>query len=84
MPATMNCAPPRSSSSPAERLRTTMAAARVAFTWFGVRKTLTKEQKDQAAESFGAEGEYLSAGKKLLDTKHAAYKAVTAIRGRPR
>src|SRR5690606_9241783 len=36
----------------------------------------------QAADSFGAEGKFLSAGKKLLDTSHPAFKAVTAIRGR--
>ncbi len=46
------------------------------------RKTLTPEQKSQAADTFGAEGEFLSAGKKLLDTRHPAFKAVTAARGR--
>jgi hypothetical protein len=55
---------------------------RVSFTWLGVRKTLTPEQKSQAAESFGAEGDFLSARKKLLDTTHGAYKEVTAVRGR--
>ena len=64
-----------------QRLRTTMAAARLSFTWLGVRKSLTSAQKDQAADSFGAEGKFLSAGKKLLDTAHPAFKAVTAIRG---
>jgi hypothetical protein len=59
-----------------------MAAMRLSFTWFGVRKTLTNQQKAQAAESFGAEGEFLSAGKKLLDTRHEKFKAVTAIRNR--
>ncbi len=68
--------------SPSKRLRTTMAAARLGFTWLGVRKSLTSAQKNQAADSFGAEGKFLSAGKKLLDTTHPAYKAVTAIRGR--
>jgi hypothetical protein len=59
-----------------------MAAARLSFTWLGVRKSLTVEQKNQAADSFGAEGKFLSAGKKLLDTSHPAFKAVTAIKGR--
>lgn len=68
--------------SPAQRLRATMAAVRVAFTWFGVRKTLTPEQKAQAADTFGAEGEYISAGKKLLDTRHPTFKAVTSVRNR--
>lgn len=65
-----------------ERLRTTMAAVRVCFTWFGTRKSLSTEQKAQAAESFGAEGQFVTAGKKLLDSSHPAFKAVTAIRGR--
>ncbi len=66
----------------AERLRGTMAAARLSFTWLGTRKSLTVEQKNQAADSFGAEGRFLSAGKKLLDTTHPAFKAVTSIKGR--
>lgn len=72
----------RSPMTPAERLRLTMAAVRVSFTWFGVRKTLTPEQKSQAAESFNAEGDFLSACKKLLDTRHPAYKEVSAVKGR--
>src|SRR5687768_13580155 len=79
--------PPRSSpppppASPAERLRLEAAAVRVSFTWLGVRKTLSPEQRAQAAESFGAAGGYLSAAKKLIDTRHPAYRAVTAARGR--
>src|SRR5215813_8860198 len=74
--------PVHTSVSPAQWLRETAAAARVSFMWMGVRKTLTPEQKNQAAESFGAEGDFLSARKKLLDTKHAAYKDVTAVRGK--
>jgi len=78
-------APTRGATSPStasQRLRDTMAAARLSFTWLGVRKSLTVEQKNQAADSFGAEGKFLSAGKKLLDTSHPAFKAVTAIKGR--
>jgi hypothetical protein len=70
------------STTPAHRLRSTMAAARVSTIWFGVRKTLSVEQKQQAADTFGAEGNFLSAGKKLLDTRHQAFKAVTSIRNR--
>jgi hypothetical protein len=64
----------------AERLRTTMAACRVQFTWWGVQRALTPDQKAQAAQAFDAEGQFLSAGKRLLDTKHTAFRAVTAIR----
>ncbi|MEX2213645.1 MAG: hypothetical protein WD768_05930 [Phycisphaeraceae bacterium] len=74
--------PPAATTPPAERLRRFAAAMRLSFTWFGVRKTLTPQQKEQAAESFGAEGNFLSAGKKLIDTKHPAFKAVTSVRNR--
>ena len=66
--------------SPSDRLRTSMAAARVSFTWLGVRKSLSSSQKDQAANHFGAETKFLSAGKKLIDTSHPAFKAVTNVR----
>ena len=72
----------RSAVPPGDRLRANMAAARLSFTWLGVSKSLTLAQKSQAADSFGAEAKFLSAGKKLLDTSHPAFKAVTAIRGR--
>ena len=72
----------RPSTSPSQRLRTTMAAVRVSLSWFGTRKTLTAEQRSQAADTFGAEGSFLSAGKKLLDTSARAFKAVTAVKGR--
>jgi hypothetical protein len=71
----------QSASAASDRLRAAMAAARLSFNWLGVRKSLSSSQKDQAADSFGAEGKYLSAGKKLLDTSHPAFKAVTSIRG---
>src|SRR5580693_1328151 len=71
-----------STTTPAQWLRATMAAVRVSFTWMGTQKTLTPEQKAQAAEAFDAEGPFLSAGKKLLDTRHPAFRAVTAIRGK--
>jgi len=70
----------RLAAGAAQRLRVNFAAVRVNFTWFGVRKSLSSEQKAQAAEQFGAEGQYLSAAKKLLDTRHVAFQAVTGIR----
>lgn len=84
MASTAATSDPANRSSPSERLRVTMCATRVSFVWFGTRKALTSEQKAQAAESFGAEGDFLSAGKKLLDTKHPRFKAVTAVRNRAR
>jgi hypothetical protein len=66
----------------AQELRSSMAAVRLSFTWLGVRRTLTHEQRSQAADTFGAEEDYVSAAKKLLDTSHPAFRAVTAVRSR--
>jgi hypothetical protein len=59
-----------------------MAAVRVFMSWMGTRKTLTAEQRAEAAEPFGTDARFLSAGKRLLDTSHPAFKAVTTVRGR--
>jgi hypothetical protein len=69
-------------TAPAQRLRATMAACRVQFTWLGTQKALTPQQRAAAAEAFDAEGQFLSAGKKLIDTRHPAFRAVTAVRGK--
>src|SRR4051812_49550562 len=69
-------------SAASQRLRSAFAAARVSFTWLGVKKGLSADQKNQAAESFGAEGQYLTAAKKLLDTSHPAFQAVNSLRSR--
>jgi len=71
-----------SSQSAAQRLRSTMAASRISFNWFGTTKSLTDSQKATAAQSFGADGDVLSAGKKLLDTKNPAYKEVNSVKSR--
>jgi hypothetical protein len=73
---------PSLTTTPAQRLRATMAAVRVSFRWMGTQKTLSPEQKAQAAQAFDAEGPFLSAAKRLLDTKHTAFRAVTAVRGK--
>jgi len=43
--------------SAANRLRTTMAAVRLVFTWLGVRKTLAPEQRTTVARALQADGE---------------------------
>ncbi len=91
-PTTSQNQPPRSTTQPtnnpatqttpnaAQRLRTNMAAVRLAFTWLGVRKTLAPEQRTTAARAFHADSELLSASKFILDTKNPAYRAVAAVR----
>lgn len=66
---------------PAARLRRTMAACRVRFTWWGTRKALSPAQRAEAAEAFDAQDQALAAGKKLVDVRHPAFRALTAIRG---
>ena len=60
---------PATQTSPnaAQRLRTTMAAVRLSFTWLGVRKTLAPEQRTTAARAFHADRELLSARRHQLD-----------------
>ena len=73
---------PTTQTSPnaAQRLRTTMAAVKLSFTWLGVRKTLAPDQRTTAARAFHADRELLSATKLILDTKNPAYRAVAAVR----
>ena len=73
---------PATQTSPnaAQRLRTTMVAVRLSFTWLGVRRTLAPEQRTTAARAFHADRELLSASKLILDTKNPAYRAVAAVR----
>jgi len=66
--------------SAADRLRTTMAAMKLSFTWLGVRKILALEQRTTAARALHADRELLSASKLILDTKNTAYRAVAAVR----
>ncbi len=72
----------RGRSDPASRLRKSMAAVRVSLRWLGCRKALSAEQKATAADAFDASEQFVTAGKKLLDTKHPAFRNVTNVRGR--
>src|SRR4051812_13348962 len=74
--------PAINAQSPAQNLRAGMAAVRVSFTWLGTRKSLSAEQRNEAAQPFDADGGSLSAGKKILDTKHPAFKASSAIKNK--
>ncbi|QDT64752.1 hypothetical protein [Calycomorphotria hydatis] len=89
MPETLTAAPPTtdhdSASNPtdfANRLRRETTAIRLHITWPGTRKSLTTAQRDLAAANFDAKPNSLSAGKKLLDTSHPAFKAVTSVKTR--
>ena len=68
--------------SPAQRLRRTAAAVRVHFTWWGVHKTLTAQQKEEFGAVTSADARFLTAGKKLVDTRHETFRRLTSIRSR--
>jgi len=64
----------------AREMRQSMGAVKLAFSWLGTHRKLSDAQTTQAASSFDAAADLVSASKKLIDTKHPAYKAVTAIK----
>ncbi|TWT51380.1 hypothetical protein Pla22_41580 [Rubripirellula amarantea] len=68
------------STSIGERLQAETTAVRLKIHWPGVRKTLSQDQTRQAAGTFDADIKSVSASKKLLDTRHPAFRAATAVR----
>lgn len=73
---------PLAAENPAQRLRRTAAAVRVHFTWWGVHRTLTSQQKEEVGDAYGADARLLSAGKKIIDVRHEAFRRLTSIRTR--
>jgi hypothetical protein len=73
---------PLRTGSAAGRLRSTAAAVRVAFTWWGVHKALTAQQKDEVCDAAGADARLMSAGKKIIDVRHEAFRRLTSVRTR--
>jgi hypothetical protein len=73
---------PLESSVPTQHLRRVAAAVRVHFTWWGVHKTLTAQQKEEVGLACRADGKLLTAGKKLIDTRHEAFRRLTTLRSR--
>ncbi len=73
---------PLDTANPAQRLRRTAAAVRVHFTWWGVHRSLTARQKEEAGLAYDADARLITAGKKLLDTRHEAFRRLTSIRTR--
>ncbi|MCD0459081.1 hypothetical protein [Roseiconus lacunae] len=66
--------------STAEQLRSESAAVRLHIRWPGVRKSLSRQHQQRAANTFDAEIKSVSISKKLLDTRHPAFRAATAVR----
>src|SRR5262245_15803661 len=73
---------PLTAEGPAPRLRRLAAAVRVHFTWWGTHKTLTARQKEEVGSAYAAEARFLTAGKKLIDVRHEAFRRLTSLRTR--
>ena len=68
--------------SHASRLQLETTAVRLHIRWPGTRKSLSRDQKQQAAGAFEADIRTLSAAKRLFDTSHPSFRAVSAIKTR--
>ncbi len=73
---------PIETSTPAQRLRRMAAAVRVHFTWWGVHKTLSAEQKEEFGSVCSADTKLITAGKRIIDVKHERYRKLTKLRSR--
>src|SRR5438067_3060022 len=73
---------PLDGAAPAQRLRRTAAAVRLHFTWWGVHKTLSAQQREEVGAAYAADARFLTAGKKLVDTRHDAFRRLTSVRTR--
>ena len=73
---------PRQRLSAGEQLQSATTAIRLHVRWPGVRKTLSLNQRRLAAGAFNADSKVLSAAKKLLDTSHPAFRAVSAVKSK--
>jgi hypothetical protein len=67
---------------PAQRLRRTAAAVRVALRWWGTHRALTTQQKEEFGAAASADTRFLTAGKRLIDTRHEAFRRLTSVRTR--
>ncbi len=65
-----------------EQLQSATTAIRLHVRWPGVRKTLSQGQRRLAAGAFSADVDVLSAGKKLFDTTHPVFRAVSAVKSK--
>jgi hypothetical protein len=64
----------------ASELRQTMGAVKLSFSWMGTQRKLSDAQTQQAANTFEASTDLLTASKRLIDTKTPAYRELTLIK----
>ena len=66
------------------RLAEEFAPVRLRIHWWGSQKTLDDAQKTRAAETFQAKADFLSASKRLINTKDESYKKLTTVKNAAR
>lgn len=64
----------------ANELRQTMGAVKLSFSWLGTQRKLSDVQTKQAADTFHAATDLVTASKRLIDTKNTTYRTLTAIK----
>jgi hypothetical protein len=64
----------------ANELRQTMGAVKLSFSWLGTQRKLSDVQTKQAADTFHAATDLVTASKRLIDTKNATYRTLTALK----
>jgi hypothetical protein len=64
----------------ANELRQTMGAVKLSFSWLGTQRKLSDMQTKQAADTFNAATDLVTASKRLIDTKNATYRTLTALK----
>ena len=73
---------PLGAEGAAQRLRRTAAAARVMLHWWGTHRALTASQREEIGAAAAADARLLTAGKRLVDTRHEAFRRLTSVRSR--
>ena len=63
-----------------ERLQAETTAVRLKIHWPSARKPLSTDQTRQAAGTFAADTKSVSVSKKVIDTSHVAYRALTSVK----
>lgn len=64
----------------ASDLRQTMGAVKLSFSWLGTQRKLSDAQTKQAADTFHAATDLVTASKRLIDTKNTTYRVLTALK----
>src|SRR3984957_18295153 len=73
---------PLATESAPQRLRRTAAAVRVSLHWWGVHRRLSTQQKEEVSAGYAADARFLTAGKKIIDTRHEAFRKLSSIKSR--